>query len=429
MRARPSASGEPFEDVGQAALERRAAFGRPVHRIFRRCGGGDGGAGQGRELLELLKGPSQRRANLVFRPGHFVPVSSRSRTHTASGQVAPESGSAGRRSAPTRRPRSATDSCEKVSSGRSRISVRAASRMAWRVPARCRSTARRAAVETMTVNCHGVSRLSTHEAFPGRTAGVAGRRPPATTSSRWRRRHDVNATCRCVSKAVRWSRPPLPLSPAAPAAARSPVRRRDRAAKARVGGRSARVVARVLETTLEVLGRDGFAGLRIEDVAGRAGVNKTTIYRRWPTPGRAGRRGPDHARRSAARGRDRPARARPARPVHERDDAAGDAGRTRHRQRPHRRARRSRSGSRVQRAARDAPARRPGVLLEHARRRGELPRRTDIDLLLDVLTGAVYGRLRECPSRSTPTGSGASSVSCCPVWAQPDAAREARHAP
>ena len=34
---------------------------------------------------------------------------------------------------------------------------------------------------------------------------------------------------------------------------------------------------------------------------------------------------------------------------------------------------------------------------EHARSRGELPGRTDIDLLLDVLTGAVYGRLRECP--------------------------------
>ena len=42
--------------------------------------------------------------------------------------------------------------------------------------------------------------------------------------------------------------------------------------------------------------------------------------------------------------------------------------------------------------------RRPArVLLEHARDRGELPRRTDVELLLDVLTGAVYGRLRECP--------------------------------
>src|SRR4030095_5129663 len=53
--------------------------------------------------------------------------------------------------------------------------------------------------------------------------------------------------------------------------------------RVRVGGRSARVVADVLRTTLEVLGQEGYAGLRIDDVALRAGVNKTTIYRRWPT--------------------------------------------------------------------------------------------------------------------------------------------------
>ena len=39
----------------------------------------------------------------------------------------------------------------------------------------------------------------------------------------------------------------------------------------------------VLRTTLEVLGQQGYAGLRVEDVAAGAGVNKTTIYRRWPT--------------------------------------------------------------------------------------------------------------------------------------------------
>jgi AcrR family transcriptional regulator len=50
----------------------------------------------------------------------------------------------------------------------------------------------------------------------------------------------------------------------------------------RVQGRSARVVEAVLEATAEELGKVGFLALRIEDVAERSGVNKTTIYRRWP---------------------------------------------------------------------------------------------------------------------------------------------------
>jgi len=51
----------------------------------------------------------------------------------------------------------------------------------------------------------------------------------------------------------------------------------------RVQGRSARVVDAVLKATAEQLGLVGYAALRIEDVALRSGVNKTTIYRRWPT--------------------------------------------------------------------------------------------------------------------------------------------------
>jgi AcrR family transcriptional regulator len=51
----------------------------------------------------------------------------------------------------------------------------------------------------------------------------------------------------------------------------------------RVHGRSARVLESVLEAAAEELGRVGFSDLRIEDVALRSGVNKTTIYRRWPT--------------------------------------------------------------------------------------------------------------------------------------------------
>jgi AcrR family transcriptional regulator len=43
------------------------------------------------------------------------------------------------------------------------------------------------------------------------------------------------------------------------------------------------VVNGVLAAAVQELARAGYRGLRIEDVALRAGVNKTTIYRRWPT--------------------------------------------------------------------------------------------------------------------------------------------------
>jgi AcrR family transcriptional regulator len=54
-------------------------------------------------------------------------------------------------------------------------------------------------------------------------------------------------------------------------------------ARPRTGGRSARVVSEVLSATLELFAEHGYAGLSVEAVAVRANVNKTTIYRRWPT--------------------------------------------------------------------------------------------------------------------------------------------------
>lgn len=51
----------------------------------------------------------------------------------------------------------------------------------------------------------------------------------------------------------------------------------------RTGGRSARVREAILAATLDELLESGYAGLRVEAVASRAGVNKTTLYRRWPT--------------------------------------------------------------------------------------------------------------------------------------------------
>ena len=51
----------------------------------------------------------------------------------------------------------------------------------------------------------------------------------------------------------------------------------------RLGGRSERVVNDVLRATAGEIARVGYGALRVEDVAAIANVNKTTIYRRWPT--------------------------------------------------------------------------------------------------------------------------------------------------
>jgi AcrR family transcriptional regulator len=56
-----------------------------------------------------------------------------------------------------------------------------------------------------------------------------------------------------------------------------------RTGQQRLGGRSERVVRDVTRATAAELARVGYAELRVEDVAAQAGVNKTTIYRRWPS--------------------------------------------------------------------------------------------------------------------------------------------------
>ncbi len=156
------------------------------------------------------------------------------------------------------------------------------------------------------------------------------------------------------------------------------------------------MVSAVLHATLEVLGHNGYAGLRIEDVAAAAGVNKTTIYRRWPTradlviaaltslaaPSTAvetGRLACDLCATfmSATTLRATPAGRGVVRAlINERGDPEVD---------------------RVVREMRErhrAPAR---AVLENARRRGDLPRSADVELLLDILIGTIHGRLRDCP--------------------------------
>lgn len=49
----------------------------------------------------------------------------------------------------------------------------------------------------------------------------------------------------------------------------------------RPGGRTARTRAAVLRAVVEVLTENGYAGATVERIAARAGIAKTTIYRRW----------------------------------------------------------------------------------------------------------------------------------------------------
>ncbi len=49
--------------------------------------------------------------------------------------------------------------------------------------------------------------------------------------------------------------------------------------------RSERAHQAILDAANEILEERGFVDLTIDEIAQRAGVSKTTIYRRWPTKG------------------------------------------------------------------------------------------------------------------------------------------------
>jgi AcrR family transcriptional regulator len=50
-----------------------------------------------------------------------------------------------------------------------------------------------------------------------------------------------------------------------------------------LGGRSERIVQQVLVATVAELAESGYGAFRMDAVSTSAGVNKTTIYRRWPS--------------------------------------------------------------------------------------------------------------------------------------------------
>lgn len=62
-----------------------------------------------------------------------------------------------------------------------------------------------------------------------------------------------------------------------------PASNQNREARRRPGGRAAVVRAAVRHATFTLLEEVGYDRFQLPDVAARAGVNKTTVYRRWPT--------------------------------------------------------------------------------------------------------------------------------------------------
>ncbi len=62
-----------------------------------------------------------------------------------------------------------------------------------------------------------------------------------------------------------------------------PPRTKTRRTQGVLGGRSERVVRQVLEAAVSELADSGYAAFRMDAVCATAGVNKTTIYRRWPS--------------------------------------------------------------------------------------------------------------------------------------------------
>jgi len=162
----------------------------------------------------------------------------------------------------------------------------------------------------------------------------------------------------------------------------------------RTGGRAAAVVARVLRATLVELARVGYARLRVEEIAARAGVNKTTVYRRWPT----------HAQLVDAALREGLARTTP--PVPDTGSLRGDllallreqveSARSPLRRGIVRVLHAERAEADLEVVVRAIREERRARRLEVVRRgveRGELPPATDTRLLLDLVFAPLFARL------------------------------------
>ncbi len=157
------------------------------------------------------------------------------------------------------------------------------------------------------------------------------------------------------------------------------------------------MVRAVLDATVDALAHSGYSALSFEDVAARAGVSRTTIYRRWPTK-------PDLVRAALLRfAEDRPM-------GHDTGSLRGDLLDTMCPCYDPKQATRDARLLRALMADFDDPellaltrlvrerARQPGIAaVERAIARGELPPGTDPDVVLDpamftiLLRSAIFG--------------------------------------
>ncbi|MDB4941639.1 MAG: uncharacterized protein JWP97_1173 [Labilithrix sp.] len=154
--------------------------------------------------------------------------------------------------------------------------------------------------------------------------------------------------------------------------------------------RGERLVAVIIEAVLEEISTKGFEGLSIDDVAQRAGVNKTTIYRRWPTREDLARAALDQAAdqltERADTGSVRSDLVAFLRAF--RDFATSPRGQTLMRMSLVE----SSSMQRLAREVRDEKECVPDDIVDRAIARGEVPRGVDAHLLFDTLVGAVHHR-------------------------------------
>ena len=157
-------------------------------------------------------------------------------------------------------------------------------------------------------------------------------------------------------------------------------------------GGSEAIVRLVLEATLKQLGDHGVAGLSVEEIARAAGVNKTSVYRRWPTKA-------DLVRAALLTLRDELPTARESGNL--RDDlvhavAAKATLVGTPRGRKIARAMMAFDDAEVAaivQALRECRYSVPHVLIEHAVERGDLPRNIDPELLSELLLAPVYYRI------------------------------------